>query len=84
MGILIGLVATLLFAGSVVAQQQPYANLQTRSIKTLSDQQIADLNAGRGMGLALAAESRPRPQRHSRGPWGLFYRTRLPQCQAGG
>ena len=56
MRILIGLVATLLFAGSVVAQQQPYANLQTRSIKTLSDQQIADLNAGRGMGLALAAE----------------------------
>jgi len=56
MSILIGLVATLLFAGSVVAQQQPYANLQTRSIKTLSDQQIADLNAGRGMGLALAAE----------------------------
>lgn len=53
---LIGLVATLLFAGSVLAQQQPYANLQTRSIKTLSDQQIADLNAGRGMGLALAAE----------------------------
>jgi len=26
------------------------------SIKTLSDRQIADLNAGRGMGLALAAE----------------------------
>jgi Spy/CpxP family protein refolding chaperone len=36
--------------------QQPYAGLQSRSIKALSDQQIADLNAGRGMGLALAAE----------------------------
>ena len=36
--------------------QQPYAGLQNRSIKTLSDQQIADLNDGRGMGLALAAE----------------------------
>ena len=36
--------------------QQPYAGLQNRSIKTLSDQQIADLNAGRGMGFALAAE----------------------------
>src|SRR5262245_38583872 len=36
--------------------QQPYAGLQNRSIKTLSDQQIADLSAGRGMGLALAAE----------------------------
>jgi hypothetical protein len=30
--------------------------MQNRTIKTLSDQQVADLNAGRGMGLALAAE----------------------------
>jgi hypothetical protein len=30
--------------------------MQTRSIKALSEQQIADLSAGRGMGLALAAE----------------------------
>src|SRR5258708_13618981 len=30
--------------------------MQARSIKALSDQQIADLRAGRGMGLALAAE----------------------------
>jgi hypothetical protein len=44
-----------LLAGSALAQQ-PYAGLQNRSIKTLSEQQIADLNAGRGMGLALAAE----------------------------
>ena len=36
--------------------QQPYAGLETRAIKTLSERQIADLNAGRGMGLALAAE----------------------------
>lgn len=36
--------------------QQPYAGLQTRNIKTLSEQQISDLSAGRGMGLALAAE----------------------------
>jgi LTXXQ motif family protein len=36
--------------------QQPYAGLQTRPIKALSEQQIADLKAGRGMGLALAAE----------------------------
>lgn len=35
---------------------QPYAGLETRPIKALSDQQIADLKAGRGMGLALAAE----------------------------
>ena len=35
---------------------QPYASLQTRAVKALSDQQIADLKASRGMGLALAAE----------------------------
>jgi hypothetical protein len=34
----------------------PYAGHQQRSVKTLSDQQVADLRAGRGMGLALAAE----------------------------
>jgi hypothetical protein len=38
------------------AQQQPYAGFQARSIKALSEDQIADLKAGRGMGLALAAE----------------------------
>src|SRR5260370_39538434 len=34
----------------------PYAGYQQRPIKALSEQQIADLRAGRGMGLALAAE----------------------------
>ena len=34
----------------------PYAGLEQRTIKALSDQQIADLRAGRGMGLALPAE----------------------------
>ncbi|AMJ63018.1 Spy/CpxP family protein refolding chaperone [Bosea sp. PAMC 26642] len=34
----------------------PYAGLETRRIKALSPQQIADLGAGRGMGLALPAE----------------------------
>ena len=53
------LVATAfaLAAGAAIAQaQQPYAGLEARSIKALSEQQIADLRAGRGMGLALAAE----------------------------
>lgn len=36
--------------------QTPYAGMQTRPIKALSEQQVADLQAGRGMGLALAAE----------------------------
>jgi hypothetical protein len=35
---------------------QPYTGLQARPVKALSDQQVADLKAGRGMGLALAAE----------------------------
>jgi hypothetical protein len=49
------LIASIAFATSVNAQT-PYAGMQGRSIKALSDQQIADLSAGRGMGLALAAE----------------------------
>jgi len=35
---------------------QPYAGLEARPVKSLSEQQLADLRAGRGMGLALAAE----------------------------
>jgi Spy/CpxP family protein refolding chaperone len=35
---------------------QPYAGMDQRSVKALSPQQIADLKAGRGMGLALPAE----------------------------
>lgn len=34
----------------------PYAGMQARPVKALSDQQLADLRAGRGMGLALPAE----------------------------
>jgi Spy/CpxP family protein refolding chaperone len=36
--------------------QTPYAGMQSRPIKALSEQQVADLQAGRGMGFALAAE----------------------------
>lgn len=36
--------------------QQRYAGLQDRTIEALSDGQVADLKAGRGIGLALAAE----------------------------
>jgi Spy/CpxP family protein refolding chaperone len=43
--------------GDAIAQaQQPYAGLQSRPLKALSEAQIADLRAGRGMTLALAAE----------------------------
>jgi Spy/CpxP family protein refolding chaperone len=48
-------------AASLAQSQQPYAGLEARSIKALSDQQIADLKAGRGMGLALAAELNGHP-----------------------
>jgi Spy/CpxP family protein refolding chaperone len=47
--------ALILTATAAVAQT-PYTGMQTRPIKALSEQQIADLGAGRGMGLALAAE----------------------------
>ena len=36
--------------------QSPYVGFEGRAIKSLSDQQIGDLRAGRGIGLALAAE----------------------------
>jgi Spy/CpxP family protein refolding chaperone len=50
-------VACVLAAPMAPAQaQQPYAGMQTRPIKALSEEQIADLRAGRGMSLALAAE----------------------------
>ena len=55
MRFVIAIAAAAGLTGAALAQQ-PYAGLQNREIKTLSDQQIADLNAGRGMGLALAAE----------------------------
>jgi Spy/CpxP family protein refolding chaperone len=49
------LTIAVLLSGTALAQS-PYAGMQTRPIKALSEQQIADLKAGRGMGLALPAE----------------------------
>jgi hypothetical protein len=46
----------LSFVASVAFAHSPYAGMQTRTIKALSEQQIADLKAGRGMGLVLPAE----------------------------
>jgi hypothetical protein len=37
-------------------KHSPYAGMQARPVKALTEQQIADLRAGRGMGLALPAE----------------------------
>ena len=53
------LTLTLLSAPAVAQHQHPqtpYGGLQQRDIKALSEQQLADLKLGRGMGLALAAE----------------------------
>jgi Spy/CpxP family protein refolding chaperone len=49
-------ILVLLVLVTGVNAETPYAGMQSRSVKALSEQQIADLSAGRGMGLALAAE----------------------------
>src|SRR5262245_62315440 len=49
-------IVLLLGFAPATAQEQPYAGYEQRPIKALSREQIADLKAGRGMGLALAAE----------------------------
>ena len=55
---LLGLASCLLVFGgaSAIALQQPYAGMEQRAIKALSENEIADLLAGRGAGYALAAE----------------------------
>jgi Spy/CpxP family protein refolding chaperone len=51
------MIATVsILAATAATAQTPYAGMQARPIKALSEQQVADLGAGRGMGLALAAE----------------------------
>jgi Spy/CpxP family protein refolding chaperone len=46
-----------LMPGAAPAQSpQPYAGFESLAVKALSDREISDLKAGRGMGLALAAE----------------------------
>lgn len=49
-------VGAVLLASTAALAQSSYSGMQTRPIKALSEQQVADLKAGRGMGLALAAE----------------------------
>ena len=52
-----GLAVLLLTTLDVAAQPaQPYAGMDSRPIKALSEQQIAQLRTGHGMSLALAAE----------------------------
>lgn len=60
MKFIIAAMVTMVLTTPALAQHQhnqtPYAGLQQRPVKALSDQQLADLRAGRGMGLALAGE----------------------------
>ncbi len=49
-------VLALLGAPAVAQSPSPYAGQQTRDIKALSPQDVADLTSGRGMGLAKAGE----------------------------
>ncbi|GEO18514.1 Spy/CpxP family protein refolding chaperone [Microvirga aerophila] len=50
--------ALLALAAVLIAADpaSPYSGLEQRGVKSLSDEQTADLRAGRGMGLALPAE----------------------------
>lgn len=43
-------------AATQVLPHSPYSGMETRRVKALSEEQIADLTAGRGMSLALVAE----------------------------
>ena len=55
----LAIIAVLAALGPAEAQHapaSPYAGWEHRPAKALSKEQIADLRAGRGMGLALPAE----------------------------
>jgi hypothetical protein len=60
MKLTVAVFAVVALGGFAFAQHQhgqtPYAGLEKRPVKALSEQQIADLRAGHGMGLALAGE----------------------------
>jgi hypothetical protein len=56
MKLLAASIGFFLLTTAAALAQSPYAGMQTRPIKALSEQQVADLQAGRGMGLALSAE----------------------------
>lgn len=63
----VGLGLILLASGAIAQhahqaeKNAPYAGLQTREVKSLSDQDIKELREGRGWGLALPAELNGRP-----------------------
>ena len=55
--LLVTWIAIMLFSGAYAfAEESPYRDFETRTIKALSAEQIEQLLGGSGMGLALAAE----------------------------
>lgn len=54
--VVFGLSAATAVLAQTAAPHQAYGEFAARSVKALSESQIADLRAGRGMGLALSAE----------------------------
>ncbi len=52
----VALLAFAALAAPAGADTSPYRGMETREIKALSAQEVADLEAGNGMSLALAAE----------------------------
>ncbi len=54
--LLAGAAVLLAAAGAAAQGHQPYAGQERRAIKASSESEIADLLAGRGVGLAKAAE----------------------------
>lgn len=55
-GKFIAMMLLSLATATACAQSTPYAGEQERTIKALSEQEVADYLAGKGMGLAKAAE----------------------------
>src|SRR5262249_30252963 len=52
----IAVAALLVWTSASAQDHHPYAGMEQRAVKALSEQQIADLRAGRGMSMALPAE----------------------------
>lgn len=48
--------AALFLVTSNVLAGSPYAGMQSRAVKALSEQKVAGLSQGRGMGMAFPAE----------------------------
>ncbi|MGH6947596.1 MAG: hypothetical protein ACREDZ_09735 [Kiloniellales bacterium] len=55
-GLVVMLLAGAAAAGPATPPSSPYAGLDARPLNAFSEQEVADLESGRGMGLALAAE----------------------------